>query len=107
MKDSYLAIHYNEKIRPYTKYPAILCGHLADKYFKARKGKLLDICCGRGEHMEIFTNLGFDAYGVDREYTAKNKNLNVKIVNVESETIPFEEIVGVLMGASGIELPTE
>lgn len=91
MKDSYITIHYNEEIRPYTKYPVILCGHMADKYFKARKGKLLDVCCGRGEHMEIFTNLGFDTYGVDREYTAKNKNLNVKIVDVESEAIPFED----------------
>ena len=64
---------------------------MADKYFKARTGKLLDVCCGRGEHMEIFGNSGFDTYGVDKESVAKSKNLNVEIVDVDLEDLPYED----------------
>lgn len=91
MRNSYTTIHYNEKLRPYSKYPYLLCRHLADKYFKSRKGKLLDVCCGRGEHMEIFSELGFDTYGVDKESVAKNKGLNVKIVDVDLEDLPYQD----------------
>ena len=91
MKNSYTLIHYNEKLRPYTKYPPMLCKHIADKYFKAHSGKLLDVCCGRGEHMAIFKNMGFDTYGVDRESMAKEKNINVKIVDVDLQNLPFED----------------
>ena len=91
MKNSYTKIHYNEELRPYTKFPRQLCEHLADNYFKARKGKLLDICCGRGEFIEIYNEMGFDAYGVDRESMALNDGLNVKIADVDLEALPFED----------------
>lgn len=91
MKNSYTTIHYDEKIRPYSKYSHLLCEHLADKYFKSRGGKLLDVCCGRGEHMEIYNNLGFDAYGVDKEYIARNKNLNVEIIDVDLADLPYPD----------------
>lgn len=41
--------------------------------------------------MEIFSNLGFDTYGVDKESVAKSKNLNVEIVNVDLEDLPYED----------------
>ncbi len=53
MEDSYTQVHYNEDIRPYSKYARKFCEHLADKYYKSCSGKLLDVCCGRGEHIEI------------------------------------------------------
>ena len=91
MNNRYTEIHYNEQLRPYTKYPVKLCRHLADKYFKRKSGNLLDICCGRGEHLEIFQNIGFNAYGIDMDSVAKEKGLNVSIVNIEIDKFPFEE----------------
>lgn len=91
MKNSYTLVNYNEKLRPYTKYPFLLCNYLSDKYFGRRSGKLLDVCCGRGEHLEIFNKIGFDSYGVDKESVAKDKNLKVKIVDVDLEDLPFED----------------
>ena len=91
MKNSYTQIHYGEKLRPYSKYSYLLCSHLADRYFKARKGKLLDVCCGRGEHMEIFKKMGFDVYGVDKESVAKNKGLKVEVVDVDKKDLPFKD----------------
>jgi len=84
-------LHYNETLRPYTKFPRQLCEHLCDRYFKARKGKLLDVCCGRGEFIEIFNDLGFDAYGVDMDSVAAEKGLKVKTANVDLEGIPYED----------------
>lgn len=43
MKDSSTKIHYNEKIRPYSKYSQLFCEYLTDEYFKARAGKILDV----------------------------------------------------------------
>ncbi len=91
MKNSYTNIHYNEELRPYTKYPPKLCKLWADKYFKTRTGKMLDVCCGRGEHMALFKQLGFDVYGVDKDDFAKEKGLNVKECEVGKDKIPFKD----------------
>lgn len=91
MKNSYTQIHYNEQLRPRTKFPRYLCEHIADNYFKSRKGRLLDVCCGRGEFIEIYNDLGFDAYGVDKDSVACNGALKVKITDVDTETLPFED----------------
>lgn len=91
MKDSYTNIHYNEQLRPYSRYSHLLCEHLANKYLQAHSGKLLDVCCGRGEHLEIYANLGFDVYGVDKEAIAQEKGLNVKVVDVDLENLPYED----------------
>ena len=87
MKNSYTAMHYNKELRPYSNYSGLLCRHLADKYFKSHSGKILDVDCGRGEHVEIFNKLGFDAYGVDLEATAEK----TKKVDLETEKIPFPD----------------
>ncbi len=91
MKNSYTKVHYNEKLRPYTKYPSLFCNLLADRYFQARSGRFLDICCGRGEHLEIFTKLGFDVYGVDKDSVAKDKGLKVKIADIDLDQLPYED----------------
>ncbi|NQT33483.1 MAG: class I SAM-dependent methyltransferase [Candidatus Omnitrophica bacterium] len=104
MKNSYTQIHYNEELRPYTEFPRLLCEHLSDKYFKARTGKLLDVCCGRGEFIEIYKDLGFDAYGVDMDSVALQKGLNVKIADVDNEDLPFEDdFFDVIVMKSAIE----
>ncbi len=104
MKNRYTKVHYNEGLRPYMQYPVKFCNHLADHYFKRRSGNLLDVCCGRGEHMEIFRNIGFDVYGIDLDSVAKEKGLNVAVANVESDTFPFEDgFFHVIMMKSAIE----
>lgn len=91
MENSYTNIHYGEELRPYTKFPYLLCQYTADTYFKSREGKLLDVCCGRGEYLEHFQTLGFDAYGVDLDSLAREKGYQVEIANVDLEPLPFED----------------
>jgi len=91
MGNSYTQIHYNEELRPRTKFPRCLCQYLADTYFKARSGKILDVCCGRGEFLEIFNDLGFEAYGVDNDPVTGKEKLKVKIANVDLEKLPYQD----------------
>ena len=91
MENSYTKIHYNEGIRPYSNYSYLLCEYLADKYFKARQGRILDVGCGRGEHIEIFNQMGFESYGVDIDGVAKEKGLKAEIVDLEKERLPYED----------------
>ena len=100
MKNSYTKIHYNKELRPYSNYSWLLCQHLADKYYQSRSGTLLDVGCGRGEHVEIFNKLGFDAYGVDLEATAPKTSR----VDLETEKIPFpDNYFDFIMSKSSIE----
>jgi SAM-dependent methyltransferase len=100
MENSYTKIYYNEEVRPYSNYSWLLCQHLADKYYKARSGKLLDVGCGRGEHVDIFNKLGFDAYGIDLEATKPK----TKRVDLETEKIPFpDNYFDFIMSKSNIE----
>jgi len=68
-----------------------LCNHLADHYFERRDGRLLDICCGRGEHMEIFNDIGFETHGIDRDGVGQDRGLNVSIADVEKDRLPFAD----------------
>jgi ubiquinone/menaquinone biosynthesis C-methylase UbiE len=100
MQNSYTAIHYNEKLRPISNYAWLLAKSMADKYFKAGNGRLLDVGCGRGEYVEIFNKLGFDAFGVDLEATADK----TKKVNLEDEKIPYpDNFFDFIMCKSAIE----
>ncbi len=88
---NYLDTNYNERLRPMTAYPRLFCKHLADRYFGSRKGRLLDVCCGRGDHLQIFEDLGFDAYGVDRELEATKRGHNVAVLDVDKMDLPHDE----------------
>lgn len=100
MRDSYTKIHYNKELRPPSNYSRLLCRHLADKYFQAKEGRLLDVGCGRGEHVEIFNEMGFDAYGVDLEANSRK----TKIVDLETGKIPFaDNFFDFIMCKSAIE----
>jgi 2-polyprenyl-3-methyl-5-hydroxy-6-metoxy-1,4-benzoquinol methylase len=46
---------------------------------------VLDVGCGRGFYMDGFNNIGYKAYGIDKESCRKD----VINVNLEKEKIPF------------------
>ena len=41
--------------------------------------------------MEIYSELGFDVYGVDFEDVAKDTKYPFKVANVDEEDLPFED----------------
>ena len=61
--------------------------------FFEKTGKLLDIGCGMGNYLDDFKQLGYDVYGIDIDKNniklCKEKKLNVKICDMETEKLPF------------------
>jgi SAM-dependent methyltransferase len=86
----YLGVTYSITRAPHTDYPFQLCQLLLLKYFK-KTGKLLEMGCGRGDHLKVFSELGFDVAGVDISPSAPeySDGYDVKVANLEADPLPF------------------
>ncbi len=60
----YLDITYSDKKNPRTNYPYKLGKEITRRTNKTH-GKFLDLGCGRGEYLDVFSDMGFDATGFD------------------------------------------
>ncbi len=91
-KENYLAVHYDPKVKPFTKYPYLLTKHLASKYGLQRGQKILDLGCGRGEFLAGFINLGLHGHGVDMSCEAKEicKDAEILECDFETEQLPYQ-----------------
>jgi len=89
----YLKEIYSKERRPYTSYPAKLCKYIVDNYFKRNYKTLLDVGCGRGEHLREFQKLGVQVKGVDisKEAQELSKDLEIDIVDIEKEPLPYKD----------------
>ena len=86
----YLDVTYARTRAPRGSYPHLLACRLLAHLYK-RPGRLLDLGCGRGDHLEAFARLGFDVAGVDISPRAPelSRNFEVEIANLESDPVPF------------------
>lgn len=91
--NKYIDTVYNEKDRPFTKYPNQLIKYLIKRYNINAKHKLLELGCGRGEFLYAFQSLGINGYGVDISDSAKKICDKEKIFCIDflKEKIPFED----------------
>ena len=89
----YLKVIYSKDRRPYTSYPGQLCKYIADNYFKRSYRTLLDVGCGRGEHLSEFQKLGFQVKGVDLSKEAKelSNDLEIEIIDAEKQPLPYKD----------------
>lgn len=93
LEDSqYIEYIYSNKRRPKTDYPEKLATHLRDIWY-TNTGTLLDIGCGRGDMLKALHDVGFNVSGVDISPASADacKPHPVKIVNLESNSIPFQD----------------
>tara|TARA_R100000152_G_C6774925_1_gene202988 strand:- start:494 stop:1213 length:720 start_codon:yes stop_codon:yes gene_type:complete len=60
----YLDVTYSEEKAPYGEYPFLFGKHLLKDVF-GKTGKILDLGCGRGEYVKVFSDLGFEPTGID------------------------------------------
>jgi SAM-dependent methyltransferase len=60
----YLKVTYDPRRCPVNEYPCLLAEYLARNAF-GPPGRLLDLGCGRGDHLAAFAAQGFDVVGVD------------------------------------------
>ena len=89
----YLRVIYSVKRRPYTSYPSKLCKYIEENCFKPNYETLLDVGCGRGEHLREFQKLGYQVEGVDLSTEVEEllKDMEIRIVDVEKESLPYED----------------
>lgn len=86
----YLDVTYSLTRAPKGNYPLLLCQLLLSEYFK-KTGRLLELGCGRGDHLKIFAQLGFDVAGIDMSPRSPelSKGFDIKTANLETDTLPF------------------
>ncbi len=88
---AYLEVTYSQTRAPYGSYPVLLAQWLL-KHVYRNPGRLLDLGCGRGEHLAAFAQLGFEVAGVDISPGAPElaKGFRVEVADLERERLPFE-----------------
>jgi len=89
---NYASVIYNEKERPFTKYPELLTRYLTKKFNISRKKKLLDLGCGRGEFLKGFIRCGLKGYGIDQSLMGKSICPETEIIQSDlEEPLPFKD----------------
>jgi len=90
-ENNYLSVVYNEKDKPYTRYPDKLARHLFYKYKMQPGQSLLDVGCGRGELLNGFVHCGLKGCGVDQIDMATSICPGVEILkaNLANDSLPY------------------
>ena len=90
---NYLDVVYDQKEKPFTTYPKKLVSYLIRKFNIENNSKVLDVCCGRGEFINEFINLGLEGHGVDINDNAKKHfpALNLKLADLEKDKLPYND----------------
>tara|TARA_Y100000590_G_scaffold454480_1_gene601376 strand:+ start:346 stop:1065 length:720 start_codon:yes stop_codon:yes gene_type:complete len=93
IKDKYVDVIYNEIEKPFTDYPSKMIKYLIDRFKIPSKSKVLELGCGRGEFLNEFYNNNMETNGIDiSDYaTKKYPNLNIKVLNILNEPLPYED----------------
>jgi SAM-dependent methyltransferase len=89
-KARYLEVTYDPERAPKGPYPFQLAGWLLKNVYK-KPGRLLDLGCGRGDHLEAFGRLGFEVSGVDLAPQTPQLSVaaTVKAADIERDPLPF------------------
>lgn len=87
---AYLQVTCSSERAPYGEYPYLLARWLLKNVY-GKPGRLLDLGCGRGEHLAAFARLGFDVAGVDISSDAPGlaKGYRVEVADLEQDPLPF------------------
>jgi len=70
-----------------SEYDYELCWYLYENYLH-KTGMILDVGCGKGTHMNLFTSIGFDAWGLDIRKETDNKK--IRICDIENDKFPYK-----------------
>jgi ubiquinone/menaquinone biosynthesis C-methylase UbiE len=93
--EDYLDIVYDEKSRPFSSYPEKLISHIIDicELEKENNQTLIEPGVGRGEHLRIFKNNGFNVKGLDISIKSveMSPDLDIDLINSDGLTWPYPD----------------
>jgi len=92
MNRDYVAVVYNESVRPLTTYPEKLARYIFRRFNLMPGDQFLDVGCGRGEFLSGFMQCGVTGFGVDQSRAAESycPNATLVISDIENDGIPYE-----------------
>lgn len=94
MTDYLKTIYFREE-RGVNDYPQLMCNHITQRYFgkNVNGKKILDVGCGKGNHLAGFSRCGMDACGLDKREACiqSGRDFTVAYCDIENEPFPFAE----------------
>lgn len=88
---NYINTIYSEGRRPLSDYPEKLVSKLINQYSLKKGSALLEVGCGRCEHLRLFKKYGLNVKGLDfsKDAIEKNPDIEILICNLEVDKIPL------------------
>ena len=88
---AYLDTTYSPQRVPPGSYPRLLANYLLRTVY-GKPGRLLDMGCGRGDHLAAFAAEGFEVAGLDTSPRAPElaPDFRVEVADMEADPLPFE-----------------
>lgn len=93
MTNNYIDFTYSNEKKPFTSYPGKLIKYLVNRFKIQRGAKILDVCCGRGEFINEFINMGAEGYGLDMYDNAKKyfPKISLKLADLSIDQFPYSD----------------
>lgn len=95
---SYLETHYSKEEFSEDSFPQKLCDHIVEKYIKrhyanVQDKSILDVGCGKGNHLVAFARRGLAPMGLDilQESNEALDQFDVRLCDLEKDPFPFED----------------
>ena len=89
--ERYLDVTYSEEKNPRTSYPYKL-GKELTRRTNITSGKFLDLGCGRGEYLDVFSDMGFDVTGFDLTTHMVEGDHKISTIDLEVENLPTADV---------------
>jgi len=89
----YVSVIYNEKEKPFTRYPELLTKYLFKRYNLKKDMKILDLGCGRGDFLKGFIKCELKGFGIDQSLSAQSicPGVEIKESNLGEEPLPYSD----------------
>ncbi len=90
---NYIEVSYNYEDYPLTNYPAKLVKYIINRFKISENAQVLELGCGRGEHLREFVKNKINIIGIDKfdDALKMNKEKFFKKIDIQKDKLPFDD----------------